>query len=208
MIRWIFEDTGSPSAPCYISEMRPEVFDITFVVTKPILVHVRGGDFAQPAVVPRVRLSLGKAKAKGMKRASPPSKGARGAPIGAGALEPGQPDGGTVPRTLKRPAAAIPEILAAGVAGWSLAGDDEDLEPAEMGPHGGGPRELEAHVAEVVPQQFRHCGKVSVPEGIGLGCGKCRWNERGCRACRLKAGLVERRPGCWMMRPPPAESED
>ena len=57
--------------------MRPEVFDITFVVTKPILVHVRGGDFAQPAVVPRVRLSLGKAKAKGMKRASPPSKGAR-----------------------------------------------------------------------------------------------------------------------------------
>ena len=64
MIRWIFEDTGSPSAPCYVSEMRPKVFDITFVVATPILVHVRGGDFAQPAVVPRVRLSLGKATAK------------------------------------------------------------------------------------------------------------------------------------------------
>ena len=104
MIRWIFEDTGSPSAPCYVNEMRPEVFDITFAVTKPIPVHVRGGDFAQPAAVAKVRLSLGKAKAKGMKRASPPSKGARGAPMGAAALEPGQPDGGTVPRTLKRPA--------------------------------------------------------------------------------------------------------
>ena len=39
------------------------------------------------------------------------------------------------------------------------AGDDEDLEPAELGPHGGGPCELEAHVAEVVPQQFRDRGK-------------------------------------------------
>ena len=71
--------------------------------------------------------------------------------MGAAALEPGQPDGGTVPRTLKRPAADIPEILAAGVVGWSLAGDDEDLEPAEMGPHGGGPRELEALVADAMP---------------------------------------------------------
>ena len=64
MIRWIFEDTGSPSAPCYVNEMRPEVFDITFVVTKPILVHVRGGDFAQPAVVARSAFAWGRPRQK------------------------------------------------------------------------------------------------------------------------------------------------
>ena len=48
------------------STLSPELFDCTFAVAKPIPVHVRGGDLARPAAVPRV--GRGKAKAKSLSK--------------------------------------------------------------------------------------------------------------------------------------------
>ena len=73
--------------------------------------------------------------------------------MGAPALEPGQPDGGAVPRTRKRPATDIPDTLVAEVAGGPPARVDH--ESAEVGPRGGGPCDiLEVHVAEAVPPEI------------------------------------------------------
>ena len=96
----VAEDAGARDPPMTVgdlSTLNPEVFDCTFVVTKPIIVHVRGGDLARPAVVPRV--GRGEAKAKSLSRVSPRSEVLKGVPMGAVALELGQPDGGAVPRT-------------------------------------------------------------------------------------------------------------
>ena len=117
----------------------------------------------------------------------------------ATALEPGQPDGGAIPRTRKRPATNTPETpegeVEAEVAGGSPAKVDQ--ESAEEGPCGGGP---EVHVAEAVPQNFLR-RTVSIPEGTRVGCSKFRHNPGGCRACRLKTGLVGTELGCWIMLP-------
>ena len=70
--------------------------------------------------------------------------------MGAAALEPGQPDGGAVPRTRKRPETHTPETLEAKVETEVAGGSPArvDRESAEEGPCGGGP-ESEVHVAEV-----------------------------------------------------------
>ena len=86
VIRWIFEDAGTRDSPLTVagdsSTLNPEMFDYTFVVTKPIPVHVRFGDLARPAVVPRV--GRGKAKAKSLSRVSPRSEAVKGVPMGLG----------------------------------------------------------------------------------------------------------------------------
>ena len=123
MIRWIFEDAGTRDSPLTVGDssmLNPEVFDCTFVVTKPIIVHVRDGDLARPAVVPRV--GRGKAKAKSLSRVSPRSEVVKGVPMGAVALEHGQPDGGAVPRTRKRLATHTPETLEAEVEAEVVGG--------------------------------------------------------------------------------------
>ena len=53
MIRWIFEDAGARDTPLAVGDswtLNPEVFDCTFVVTKPIIVRARGGDISRLAV--------------------------------------------------------------------------------------------------------------------------------------------------------------
>ena len=37
--------------------------------------------------------------------------------------------------------------------------------------------------------------RISVPEGVALGCGKCKQDAFGCTTCRPKAGLVETSKG-------------
>ena len=78
VICWIFEDAGTRDSPLTLGEssaLKPEVFDCTFVVTKPTPVHVRGDDLSRPAVVPRV--GRGKAKAKSFSRVSSRSEVAK-----------------------------------------------------------------------------------------------------------------------------------
>jgi len=152
VIRWIFEDAGARDSPLTVgdsSTLNPEVFDCTFAVTKPIPVHVRGGDLARPAAVRRV--GRGKAKAKSLSRVSPRSEAVKGVQMGSVAPEPGQPDGGAVPRTRKHLATHIPESLEAEVEAEVAGGSPAkvDRESAEEGPCGRGP---EVHVAEAVPQ--------------------------------------------------------
>ncbi len=160
MIRWIIEYAGTRDSTLTVvdsSTLNPEVFDCTFVVfvvTRPTLVHVRGGDLARPAVVPRV--GRGKPKATSLSRVSPRLEVVTGAPTGAVALEPGQPDRSAVPRTRilrKRLATHTPETLEAEVEAEVAGGSPArvDRESAEEGPCGGGP---EVHVAEVVPQNL------------------------------------------------------
>ena len=88
--------------------------------------------------------------------------------MGAAALEPGKPDGGATPRTLKRPATHTPETheaeIEAEVAGWSPA--RVDRESAEEGPCDGGP---EVHVAEVVPQNYGRRKKLAFQKEPELG---------------------------------------
>ena len=46
-IRWIFEEAGAGGCPLYVNEssaVESDVFDCAFIVTKPTIVHVRGGD--------------------------------------------------------------------------------------------------------------------------------------------------------------------
>ena len=109
------------------------------------MVHVRGGDIARLAVVGR-----GKAKAKYFSRVSLWSEVVNGVPMGAVALEPGQPDGSAVPRAWKRLAAHTPETLEAEVEAEVVGRSPArvDRESAEEGPCGG---VTEVHVAEVVP---------------------------------------------------------
>ena len=101
--------------------------------------HVRGGDLARPAVLPRV--GRGKAKAKSLSRVSPRLEYVKGLPMGVAALEPGQPDGVAVPRARKRPATHTPETLEAEVEAKVAGGSPAmvDLESAEEGPCNGGP---------------------------------------------------------------------
>ena len=125
VIRWIFEDAGAHDSPLTVgdsSTFELEVFDCTCAVTKPTPVHVRGGNLARPAAVPKV--GRGKAKAKSLSKVSPRSEAVKGVPMGAAALEPGQPDGGAIPRTRKRPATTLEAEVEAEVAGGSPARDD------------------------------------------------------------------------------------
>ena len=139
--------------------------------------------------------------------------------MGAAGLELGQPEGGTVPPLRKRLAAESPETLLAEVSEGSPAGLDEESGeeyPAEwsvavVGPRGGGLRNTKIIFGNGIlccrggraPERLANAAdpKLAFPEGIPVGRGKCRSNPRGCRSCRMKGGLVEAEPGCWMMRP-------
>ena len=53
----------------------------------------------------------------------------------------------------------------------------------------------EAEGVEPAPAAIGKHRRISVPDGVKLGCSKCKWAEIGCTTCRPKAGLVESSKG-------------
>lgn len=122
-------------------------------------------------------------------------EGVKGAPPGHAALEKGAPPGMAL-------AATVPEPKAVGKAKAKASGKGRGKgfkRPAaaevasESSPAAAAPPVSDAPV----PGKRR---RISVPDGVTLGCGKCKRDPVGCTTCRPKAGLVESTKGVWIFK--------
>ena len=134
------------------------------------------------------------------------SSAVQGAPQGHAVLEKGAPPGQHVAAAPAAPAAVPVQPKAKATAKASPKGRGRGRgmrRPAaasEAIGAAGQPDEAQpsAAVPGVVVGGKRR--RISVPEGVALGCGKCKQDAFGCTTCRPKAGLVETSKGVWVKK--------
>lgn len=132
-------------------------------------------------------------------------EGVKGAPPGHAAVEKGAPPGMAVaaaaPAKAKAMAvaadASAPTAKAKSKGAGKGRGRGLKRPAASTPPPAEDTGAPEAEGVEPAPAAIGKHRRISVPDGVKLGCSKCKWAEIGCTTCRPKAGLVESSKGVW-----------
>ena len=145
--------------------------------TKPLRPRLSADDGEGVKGAPPGHAAVEKGAPAGMAVAAPAPAKAKAMPVAADASAPAakaksKGTGKGRGRGMKRPAASTPPP-----AEDTGAPEAEGVEPARA----------------AAPKHRR----ISVPDGVKLGCSKCKWDEIGCTTCRPRAGLVESSKGVW-----------
>ena len=135
-------------------------------------------------------------------RRSADDEGVKGAPPGHAAVEKGAPPGMAVAAPAPASAAKAKAEAKATVVAAAASAPTAKATCKGAGKDGGKKRPA-ASTPPPPPEDNGAAGKkpkqrrITVPDGVKLGCGKCKHDEIGCTTCRPKAGLVESSKGVW-----------